>query len=51
MAFSGPSVAFDALGRPWTSVSTSVSTAASYTITGDSAATVTVEAETGHVHH
>lgn len=49
--FSGPALVFDALGRPWTSASSSVSTAASYTLTGGSTATVIVEAETGYVHH
>lgn len=43
-------VVFDALGRPWTSASTTVSTSASFTVHGDADYPITVEAETGYVH-
>lgn len=47
---SAAGVVFDALGRPWTSTSTTVSSAAVFTVHGDSDYTITVEAETGYVH-
>ncbi len=44
------SVVFDALGRPWTAASTTVSSAATFTVHGDADYLITVEAETGYVH-
>jgi MSHA pilin protein MshC len=50
LATSTASVVFDPQGRPWTSASTTSSSAASYTIRGESDSLITVEAQTGYVH-
>lgn len=42
-----PTLAFDPLGR---ATATPTAASYSYTVTGDAAATITVEAETGYVH-
>lgn len=47
---SAAAVVFDAQGRPWTAASATLSTAAQFTVHGESDTVVTVEAETGYVH-
>jgi MSHA pilin protein MshC len=47
---SSSEVVFDALGRPWTSASATLSSAATFTVHGDADYSITVEAETGYVH-
>jgi len=47
---SAASVLFDPQGRPWTSASATVSTAAQFTVHGGGDTVITVEAETGYVH-
>jgi MSHA pilin protein MshC len=43
-------VVFDALGRPYTSASATASTAAAFTVHGESDNLISIEAETGYVH-
>lgn len=47
---SAASVLFDPQGRPWTAASSTVSTAAQFTVHGGGDSVITVEAETGYVY-